>query len=120
MLKMASGCPYRGQSRQEETATEAPTDANEEQSHEELENASDGDSELILPLDPLLTEEELPLMDVKHLNTLSPEELQQLRDQIAQEVILAEVKCKILMNQAWIWHTKAPIKTQGPTGGKHQ
>jgi hypothetical protein len=98
MLKMASRCPCRGQSRQEETATEAPTNANKEQSHEESENASDGDSELILPLDPLLIEEELPPMDIEHLNTLSLEELQQLRDQTAQEAILAEVKCKILIN----------------------
>jgi hypothetical protein len=49
-------------------------------------------------------------MDIKHLDTLSLEELQQLRDQTAQEVILVEVKCKIQMNQAWIQHTKAPIK----------
>ena len=43
--------------------------------------------------------EEQPLpMDIEHLNTLTPEELQQLRDQTAQEAILAEVKCKILMN----------------------
>jgi hypothetical protein len=63
-----------------------------------LENVSDGDSELILLPDPLLTEEELPPMDIKHLDTLSPEELQQLRDQTAQEAILAEVKCKIQMN----------------------
>jgi hypothetical protein len=95
---MASRCPHRGQSRREETATEAPTNANEEQSYEELENASDGDSELTPPLDPLLIEEELPLMDIEHLDTLSPEELQQLRDQTAQEAILVEVKCKILMN----------------------
>jgi hypothetical protein len=74
MLKMASRRPHRGQSRQEETATEAPTNANEEQSHEELENTSDSDSELTLPPDPLLTEEELPLMDIKYLDTLSLEE----------------------------------------------
>jgi hypothetical protein len=115
---MASGRPHRGQSRQEETATEAPTNANGEQSHEESENASDGDSELTPPPDPLLTEEE-PSMDIEHLNTLSPEELQQLRDQTAQEAILAEVKCEILMNQARIQHAKAPIEAQRPTGGKH-
>jgi hypothetical protein len=97
---MASKCPHRGQSRQEETATEAPTNANGEQSHEESENKSDDDPEPTLL--PLLTEEELPSMDIKHLNTLSPEELQQLRDQTAQEAILAEVKHKIQMNQAWI------------------
>jgi hypothetical protein len=95
---MASEHPRRGQSRQEETATEAPTNANGEQSHEESENESDDNPEPI-PL-PLLTEEELPSMDIKHLDTLSLEELQQLRDQTAQEVILAEVKCKIQMNQA--------------------
>jgi hypothetical protein len=50
------------------------------------------------------------LMDVEHLDTLSPEELQQLRDQTAQEAILAEVKCEIQMNQAWIWHAEAPIE----------
>jgi hypothetical protein len=75
---MASECPYRGQSRQEETATEAPTNANGEQSHEELENESNDNPEPT-PL-PLLIEEELPSMDIKHLDTLSPEELQQLRD----------------------------------------
>jgi hypothetical protein len=58
-----------------------------------LENESDDNPESI-PL-PLLIEEELPLMDVEHLDTLSPEELQQLRDQIAQEAILVEVKCEI-------------------------
>jgi hypothetical protein len=95
-LKMASKCPHRGQSRQEETATEAPTDANREQSHKELENKSNDNPKPTPP--PLLIEEELPSMDIKHLNTLSPEELQQLRDQTAQEAILAEVKCKIQMN----------------------
>ena len=80
MLKMVSLHLCRGQSRQEETATEAPTNANEEQSHEELENVSNGDSELTLPLDPLLIEEELLPMDVEYLDTLSLEELQQLRD----------------------------------------
>jgi hypothetical protein len=78
---MASKCPHRGQSRQEETATEAPTNANGEQSHEESENESNDNPEPT-PL-PLLIEEELPLMDIKHLNTLSLEELQQLRDQTA-------------------------------------
>jgi hypothetical protein len=53
---------------------------------------------------------ELPLMDIKYLNTLSLEELQQLRDQTAQEAILAEVKCKIQMNWAWIQHAEAPIE----------
>jgi hypothetical protein len=72
-LKMASECPCRGQSRQEETATEAPTDANGEQSHEESENESDDDPEPTPP--PLLIEEELPLMDIEHLDTLSLEEL---------------------------------------------
>jgi hypothetical protein len=61
-----------------------------------LENKSDDDPEPI-PL-PLPTEEELPSMDVEYLDTLSPEELQQLRDQTAQEAILVEVKCKIQMN----------------------
>jgi hypothetical protein len=81
MSKMASKCPHRGQSRQEETATEAPTNANGEQSHEELENKSNDNPEPT-PLPPLI-EEELPLMDIKYLDTLSPEELQQLRDQTA-------------------------------------
>jgi hypothetical protein len=93
---MASERPRRGQSRQEETATEAPTDADGEQSHEESENESNDDPEPTPP--PLLTEEELPSMDVEHLDTLSPEELQQLRDQTAQEAILVEVKCEIQMN----------------------
>jgi hypothetical protein len=57
-------------------------------------------------------------MDIKHLDTLSPEELQQLRDQTAQEAILTEVKCKIQMNQAWIQHAEAPIEAQGPIGEK--
>jgi hypothetical protein len=81
MSKMASKCPHRGQSRQEETATEAPTNANGEQSHKESENKSNDDPEPTPP--PLPIEEELPLMDIKHFNTLSPEELQQLRDQTA-------------------------------------
>jgi hypothetical protein len=93
---MASKCPHRGQSRQEEMATEAPTDADREQSHEELENKSNDNPEPT-PL-PLLIEEKLPLMDIEHLNTLSPEELQQLRDQTAQEAILAEVKHEIQIN----------------------
>jgi hypothetical protein len=80
-LKMVSKHPHRGQSRQEETATEAPTNANGEQSHKESENESNDDPEPILL--PLLIEEELPLMDIKHLDTLSLEELQQLRDQTA-------------------------------------
>jgi hypothetical protein len=114
---MASKRPCRGQSRQEETATEAPTDADGEQSHEESENKSNDDPEPT-PL-PLLTEEELPSMDIKHLDTLSLEELQQLRDQTAQEAILAEVKCEIQMNQAWIQHAEAPIEAQGPIWEKN-
>jgi hypothetical protein len=77
-LKMASECPCRGQSRQEEMAIEAPTNANGEQSYEESENESDDNPEPT-PL-PLPIEEELLLMDVEHLDTLSLEELQQLRD----------------------------------------
>jgi hypothetical protein len=73
MSKMASKCPRRGQSRQEETAMEAPTDANGEQSHEESENESNDNPEPISL--PFLIEEELPSMDVEHLDTLSPEEL---------------------------------------------
>jgi hypothetical protein len=73
MSKMASKCPCRGQSRQEEIAMEAPTNANGEQSHEESENESDDNPEPI-PL-PLLIEEELPLMDIEYLDTLSLEEL---------------------------------------------
>ena len=115
----------KGRSRREETATVAPTDADEERSNEESENASDNDSELTPPI-PTLTEQQLPpeepplLMDVEHLDTLTPEELQRLRDQTAQEAILAEVKREILMNQARIRHAEAPIETQGPTREKRQ